>query len=170
MSELFLPLKWKNYYKIISNLLGTNVSSGKAKDLSKYNDQMENDPTSTLVDGSNKVEHDKNNRFFSYLVNEVINKPIFEELPKSSGSFINLESKYDEFCSLNTLEQAKIIATIIKLLSCKSVKEQDLSKLKGLPSSLGGIELNKNLPSGTLISKESSCGLKENIIFVVPND
>ena len=170
LSELFLPLEWKNYYKIISNLLGTNVSSGKAKDLSKYNDQMENDPTSTLVDGSNKVEHDKNNRFFSYLVNEVINKPIFEELPKSSGSFINLESKYDEFCSLNTLEQAKIIATIIKLLSCKSVKEQDLSKLKGLPSSLGGIELNKNLPSGTLISKESSCGLKENIIFVVPND
>ena len=41
LSELFLPLEWKNYYKIISNLLGTNVSSGKAKDLSKYNDQME---------------------------------------------------------------------------------------------------------------------------------
>ena len=65
LSELILPIEWKNYYRKISNLLGTNVSSTKPKDLSKYTEQMKNDPTSTLVDGSNKVEHDKNNRFFS---------------------------------------------------------------------------------------------------------
>lgn len=170
LSELILPIKWKNYYRKISNLLGTNVSSTKPKDLSKYTEQMKNDPTSTLVDGSNKVEHDKNNRFFSYLINNVINKPIFEGLPKTSCSFIKLESKYDEFCSLNTLEQAKIIATIIKLLSCKSVQGCKLSNLSGLPSSLGGVISNKALTEGTIISKESSCGLKENIIFVVPND
>lgn len=170
LSELNLPIEWKNYYRKISNLLGTNVSSTKPKDLSKYTEQMKNDPTSTLVDGSNKVEHDKNNRFFSYLINNVINKPIFEGLPKTSCSFIKLESKYDEFCSLNTLEQAKIIATIIKLLSCKSVQGCKLSNLSGLPSSLGGVISNKALTEGTIISKESSCGLKENIIFVVPND
>lgn len=170
LSELILPIKWKNYYRKISNLLGTNVSSTKPKDLSKYTEQMKNDPTSTLVDGSNKVEHDKNNKFFSYLINNVINKPIFEGLPKTSCSFIKLESKYDEFCSLNTLEQAKIIATIIKLLSCKSVQGCKLSNLSGLPSSLGGVISNKALTEGTIISKESSCGLKENIIFVVPND
>lgn len=170
LSELILPIEWKNYYRKISNLLGTNVSSTKPKDLSKYTEQMKNDPTSTLVDGSNKVEHDKNNRFFSYLINNVINKPIFEGLPKTSCSFIKLESKYDEFCSLNTLEQAKIIATIIKLLSCKSVQGCKLSNLSGLPSSLGGVISNKALTEGTIISKESSCGLKENIIFVVPND
>ncbi len=170
LSELILPIEWKNYYRKISNLLGTNVSSTKPKDLSKYTEQMKNDPTSTLVDGSNKVEHDKNNRFFSYLINNVINKPIFEGLPKTSCSFIKLESKYDEFCSLNTLEQAKIIATIIKLLSCKSVQGCKLSNLSGLPSSLGGVISNKTLTEGTIISKESSCGLKENIIFVVPND
>lgn len=170
LSELILPIEWKNYYRKISNLLGTNVSSTKPKDLSKYTEQMKNDPTSTLVDESNKVEHDKNNRFFSYLINNVINKPIFEGLPKTSCSFIKLESKYDEFCSLNTLEQAKIIATIIKLLSCKSVQGCKLSNLSGLPSSLGGVISNKALTEGTIISKESSCGLKENIIFVVPND
>lgn len=170
LSELILPIEWKNYYRKISNLLSTNVSSTKPKDLSKYTEQMKNDPTSTLVDGSNKVEHDKNNRFFSYLINNVINKPIFEGLPKTSCSFIKLESKYDEFCSLNTLEQAKIIATIIKLLSCKSVQGCKLSNLSGLPSSLGGVISNKALTEGTIISKESSCGLKENIIFVVPND
>ncbi len=170
LSELILPIEWKNYYRKISNLLGTNVSSTKPKDLSKYTEQMKNDPTSTLVDGSNKVEHDKNNRFFSYLINNVINKPIFEGLPTTSCSFIKLESKYDEFCSLNTLEQAKIIATIIKLLSCKSVQGCKLSNLSGLPSSLGGVISNKALTEGTIISKESSCGLKENIIFVVPND
>lgn len=170
LSELILPIEWKNYYRKISNLLGTNVSSTKPKDLSKYTKQMKNDPTSTLVDGSNKVEHDKNNRFFSYLINNVINKPIFEGLPKTSCSFIKLESKYDEFCSLNTLEQAKIIATIIKLLSCKSVQGCKLSNLSGLPSSLGGVISNKALTEGTIILKESSCGLKENIIFVVPND
>lgn len=170
LSELILPIEWKNYYRKISNLLGTNVSSTKPKDLSKYKEQMKNDPTSTLVDGSNKVEHDKNNKFFSYLINNVINKPIFEGLPKTSCSFIKLESKYDEFCSLNTLEQAKIIATIIKLLSCKSVQGCKLSNLSGLPSSLGGVISNKALTEGTIISKESSCGLKENIIFVVPND
>lgn len=170
LSELILPIEWKNYYRKISNLLGTNVSSTKTKDLSKYTEQMKNDPTSTLVDGSNKVEHDKNNRFFSYLINNVINKPIFEGLPKTSCSFIKLESKYDEFCSLNTLEQAKIIATIIKLLSCKSVQGCKLSNLSGLPSSLGALISNKALTEGTIISKESSCGLKENIIFVVPND
>lgn len=170
LSELILPIEWKNYYRKISNLLGTNVSSTKPKDLSKYTEQMKNDPTSTLVDGSNKVEHDKNNRFFSYLINNVINKPIFEGLPKTSCSFIKLESKYDEFCSLNTLEQAKIIATIIKLLSCKSVPGCKLSNLSGLPSSLGALTSNKALTEGTIISKESCCGLKENIIFVVPND
>ena len=170
LSELILPIEWKNYYRKISNLLGTNVSSTKPKDLSKFTEQMKNDPTSTLVDGSNKVEHDKNNRFFSYLINNVINKPIFEGLPITSCSFIKLESKYDEFCSLNTLEQAKIIATIIKLLSCKSVPGCKLSNLSGLPSSLGALISNKALTEGTIISKESSCGLKENIIFVVPND
>lgn len=171
LSELILPIEWKNYYRKISNLLGTNVSSTKPKDLSKFTEQMKNDPTSTLVDGSNKVEHDKNNRFFSYLINNVINKPIFEGLPKTSCSFIKLESKYNEFCSLNTLEQAKIIATIIKLLSCKSVPGCKLSNLSsGLPSSLGALISNKALTEGTIISKESSCGLKENIIFVVPND
>lgn len=170
LSELILPIEWKNYYRKISNLLGTNVSSTKPKDLSKFTEQMKNDPTSTLVDGSNKVEHDKNNRFFSYLINNVINKPIFEGLPKTSCSFIKLESKYDEFCSLNTLEQAKIIATIIKLLSCKSVQGCKLSNLSGLPSSLGALVSNKALTEGTIILKESSCGLKENIIFVVPND
>lgn len=170
LSELILPIEWKNYYRKISNLLGTNVSSTKSKDLSKYTEQMKNDPTSTLVDGSNKVERDKNNRFFSYLINNVINKPIFEGLPKTSCSFIKLESKYDEFCSLNTLEQAKIIATIIKLLSCKSVQGCKLSNLSGLPSSLGALSSNKALTEGTIILKESSCGLKENIIFVVPND
>lgn len=170
LSELILPLEWKNYYRKISNLLGTNVSSTKSKDLSKYTEQMKNDPTSTLVDGSNKVEHDKNNRFFSYLINNVIKKTIFEGLPKTSCSFIKLESKYDEFCSLNTLEQAKIIATIIKLLSCKSVQGCNLSNLSGLPSSLGALISNKALTEGTIILKESSCGLKENIIFVVPND
>lgn len=170
LSELILPLEWKNYYRKISNLLGTNVSSTKSKDLSKYTEQMKNDPTSTLVDGSNKVEHDKNNRFFSYLINNVINKPIFEGLPKTSCSFIKLESKYDEFCSLNTLEQAKIIATIIKLLSCKSVQKQDLSLLSDLPSKLGGIAQGKKLPCGSKISYESCCGLKEFVLFVVPND
>lgn len=170
LSELILPIEWKNYYRKISNLLGTNVSSTKLKDLSKYIEQMKNDSTSTLVDGSNKVEHDKNNRFFSYLINNVINKPIFEGLPTTSRSFIKLESKYDEFCSLNTLEQAKIIATIIKLLSCKSVQGCKLSNLSGLPSSLGALISNKALTEGTIISKESCCGLKENIIFVVPND
>lgn len=170
LSELILPLEWKNYYRKISNLLGTNVSSTKSKDLSKYTEQMKNDPTSTLVDGSNKVEHDKNNRFFSYLINNVIKKTIFERLPKTGCSFIKLESKYDEFCSLNTLEQAKIIATIIKLLSCKSVQGCNLSNLSGLPSSLGALSSNKALTEGTIILKESSCGLKENIIFVVPND
>lgn len=170
LSELILPLEWKNYYRKISNLLGTNVSSTKSKDLSKYTEQMKNDPTSTLVDGSNKVEHDKNNRFFSYLINNVINKPIFEGLPQPSCSFIKLESKYDEFCSLNTLEQAKIIATIIKLLSCKSVQKQDLSLLSDLPSKLGGIAQGKKLPCGSKISYESCCGLKEFVLFVVPND
>lgn len=170
LSELILPIEWKNYYRKISNLLGTNVSSTKPKDLSKFTEHMKNDPTSTLVDGSNKVEHDKNNRFFSYLINNVINKPIFERLPKTNCSFIKLESRYDEFCSLNTLEQAKIIATIIKLLSCKSVQGCNLSNLSGLPSSLGALISNKALTEGTIISKESSCGLKENIIFVVPND
>lgn len=170
LSELILPIEWKNYYRKISNLLGTNVSSTKLKDLSKYTEQMKNDPTSTLVDGSNKVEHDKNNRFFSYLIDNVINKPIFEGLPTTSRSFIKLESKYDEFCSLNTLEQAKIIATIIKLLSCKSVQGCKLSNLSGLPSSLGALISNKALTEGTIILIESSCGLKENIIFVVPND
>lgn len=170
LSELILPLEWKNYYRKISNLLGTNVSSTKSKDLSKYTEQMKNDPTSTLVDGSNKVEHDKNNRFFSYLINNVINKPIFEGLPQTSCSFIKLESKYDEFCSLNTLEQAKIIATIIKLLSCKSVQKQDLSLLSDLPSKLGGIAQGKKLPCGSKISYESCCGLKEFVLFVVPND
>lgn len=170
LSELILPIEWKNYYRKISNLLGTNVSSTKPKDLSKFTEQMKNDPTSTLVDGSNKVEHDKNNRFFSYLINNVINKPIFERLPKTNCSFIKLESRYDEFCFLNTLEQAKIIVTIIKLLSCKSVQGCNLSNLSGLPSSLGALISNKALTEGTIISKESSCGLKENIIFVVPND
>lgn len=170
LSELILPIEWKNYYRKISNLLGTNVSSTKPKDLSKFTEHMKNDPTSTLVDGSNKVEHDKNNRFFSYLINNVINKPIFERLPKTNCSFIKLESRYDEFCSLNTLEQAKIIVTIIKLLSCKSVQGCNLSNLSGLPSSLGALISNKALTEGTIISKESSCGLKENIIFVVPND
>lgn len=170
LSELILPIKWKNYYRKISNLLGTNVSANKPKDLSKYKDQMKNDPTSTLVDGTNRVEHGKNNSFYSYLIDNVISKPIFEGLPKTSCSFIKLESKYDEFCSLNTLEQAKIIATIIKLLSCKSVRDCNLSNLSGLPSSLGGLVSNKALTEGTIISKESSCGLKENIIFVVPND
>lgn len=170
LSELILPIEWKNYYRKISNLLGTNVSSTKPKDLSKYTEQMKNDPTSTLVDGSNKVEHDKNNRFFSYLINNVINKPIFEGLPKTSCSFIKLESKYDEFCSLNTLEQAKIIATIIKLLSCKSVQKQDLSLLSDLPSKLGGIAQGKKLPCGSKISYESCCGLKEFVLFIVPND
>lgn len=165
-----MPIKWKNYYRKISNLLGTNVSANKPKDLSKYKDQMKNDPTSTLVDGTNRVEHGKNNSFYSYLIDNVISKPIFEGLPKTSCSFIKLESKYDEFCSLNTLEQAKIIATIIKLLSCKSVRDCNLSNLSGLPSSLGGLVSNKALTEGTIISKESSCGLKENIIFVVPND
>lgn len=170
LSELILPIEWKNYYRKISNLLGTNVSSTKPKDLSKYTEQMKNDPTSTLVDGSNKVEHDKNNRFFSYLINNVINKPIFEGLPITSCSFIKLESKYDEFCSLNTLEQAKIIATIIKLLSCKSVQMQDLSLLSDLPSKLGGIAQGKKLPCGSKISYESCCGLKEFVLFIVPND
>lgn len=170
LSELILSIKWKNYYRKISNLLGTNVSSTKTKDLSKYTEQMKNDPTSTLVDGSNKIKHDKNNKFFSYLIDKVICKSIFEGLPKSSGSFIKLESKYDEFCSLNTLEQAKIIATIIKLLSCKSVQKQDLSLLSDLPSQLGEIAQDKKLPCGSKISYESCCGLKEYVLFVVPND
>ncbi len=170
LSELILSIEWKNYYRKISNLLGTNVSSTKTKDLSKYTEQMKNDPTSTLVDGSNKVEHDKNNKFFSYLIDKAICKSIFEGLPKSSGSFIKLESKYDEFCSLNTLEQAKIIATIIKLLSCKSVQKQDLSLLSDLPSQLGEIAQDKKLPCGSKISYESCCGLKEYVLFVIPND
>lgn len=170
LSELILSIEWKNYYRKISNLLGTNFSSTKTKDLSKYTEQMKNDPTSTLVDGSNKIKHDKNNRFFSYLIDKVICKSIFEGLPKSRVSFIKLESKYDEFCSLNTLEQAKIIATIIKLLSCKSVQKQDLSLLSDLPSQLGEIAQNKKLPCGSKISYESCCGLKEYVLFVVPND
>ena len=71
---------------------------------------------------------------------------------------------------MNTLEQAKIIATIIKLLSCKSVQKQDLSLLSDLPSQLGEIAQDKKLPCGSKISYESCCGLKEYVLFVVPND
>lgn len=166
LSELFLPKDLQKYYKQISNVFGTNLPANQKKDLSKF-DQETND---SIKDGKNILTRENNERLFNYLINVVLKKPMYEGLPTINGSFIKLKKMNSEFLRLSTFKQAKVLISIIKLLSCKSAQGNDLSVFNGLSQNLGVIHLNKNLVPQTKIFVTSTTGLFEKILFTVPKD
>lgn len=167
LSELHLTLEWKKYYKAISNFYGTNDSAAKKNNkFDVFEEQMEKDPTSDLKRGNTVLTQLNNKCFYSYLIDHVFNKAMYKGIPTIGSSFAKLKDKYEVFCNLNTLEQGKVLIGLIKLLSCKSVQNTDLS-LIGLSKHLGLISMSKTLKEGSIIAQESATGMNKYVIYVV---
>lgn len=167
LSELHLTLEWKKYYKAISNFYGTNDSAAKKNNkFDVFEEQMEKDPTSDLKRGNTVLTQLNNKCFYSYLIDHVFNKAMYKGIPTIGSSFAKLKDKYEVFCNLNTLEQGKVLIGLIKLLSCKSVRDTDLS-LIGLSKHLGLISMSKTLKEGSIIAQESATGMNKYVIYVV---
>lgn len=167
LSELHLTLEWKKYYKAISNFYGTNDSAAKKNNkFDVFEEQMKEDPTSDLRRGNTVLTQLNNKCFYSYLIDHVFNKAMYKGIPTIGSSFAKLKDKYEVFCNLNTLEQGKVLIGLIKLLSCKSVQDTDLS-LIGLSKHLGLISMSKTLKEGSIIAQESATGMNKYVIYVV---
>lgn len=167
LSELHLTLEWKKYYKAISNFYGTNDSAAKKNNkFDVFEEQMKEDPTSDLRRGNTVLTQLNNKCFYSYLIDHVFNKAMYKGIPTIGSSFAKLKDKYEVFCNLSTLEQGKVLIGLIKLLSCKSVRDTDLS-LIGLSKHLGLISMSKTLKEGSIIAQESATGMNKYVIYVV---
>lgn len=167
LSELHLTFGWKKYYKAISNFYGTNDSAAKKNNkFDVFEEQMKEDPTSDLRRGNTVLTQLNNKCFYSYLIDHVFNKAMYKGIPTIGSSFAKLKDKYEVFCNLNTLEQGKVLIGLIKLLSCKSVQDTDLS-LIGLSKHLGLISMSKTLKEGSIIAQESATGMNKYVIYVV---
>lgn len=167
LSELHLTVEWKKYYKAISNFYGTNDSAAKKNNkFDVFEEQMKEDPTSDLRRGNTVLTQLNNKCFYSYLIDHVFNKAMYKGIPTIGSSFAKLKDKYEVFCNLNTLEQGKVLIGLIKLLSCKSVRDTDLS-LIGLSKHLGLISMSKTLKEGSIIAQESATGMNKYVIYVV---
>lgn len=167
LSELHLTFEWKKYYKAISNFYGTNDSAAKKNNkFDVFEEQMKEDPTSDLRRGNTVLTQLNNKCFYSYLIDHVFNKAMYKGIPTIGSSFAKLKDKYEVFCNLSTLEQGKVLIGLIKLLSCKSVQDTDLS-LIGLSKHLGLISMSKTLKEGSIIAQESATGMNKYVIYVV---
>lgn len=167
LSELHLTFEWKKYYKAISNFYGINDSAAKKNNkFDVFEEQMKEDPTSDLRRGNTVLTQLNNKCFYSYLIDHVFNKAMYKGIPTIGSSFAKLKDKYEVFCNLSTLEQGKVLIGLIKLLSCKSVQDTDLS-LIGLSKHLGLISMSKTLKEGSIIAQESATGMNKYVIYVV---
>ena len=108
---------------------------------------------------------------FMYLIDDVFCRPEYEGLPKLSGTIKKLKGSETDFNDLTTLHQMNVLASIMKVVCCKSSQGNDLSVLgNGLPSSCGAIAMSKNLLVNTKIIQTSVTGLYEKVLFTVPED
>lgn len=170
LNELHLTYEWQLYFKSISKLLGLGLPADKKKDLTAYEDSDKKE----IAFGSSTISTEKNIAFYDYLCNEPYSRLEFEQFPGSQASRFKDPVARDNFINLKVIDQAKIIATMIELLSCKSVTGKDISLLGTLsdgktkcPSDVGKIRVLKELLKGTRIVSESITGFYRKVIFEV---
>jgi CRISPR-associated endonuclease Csn1 len=163
LSELKLPYYYYNYVSLLSHFL--NDENGKEKsNLNIY----ENKESEVIKLKGQIISKEKNIELFTYLTNNIFERPTYLRLPIVSSSFKALKSKLEEFKSSSLLNQIKIILRCIRLLSCKADRV-DLSII-GLSSVIGVKSINKRLIPGTQLISKSITGFYEKTVFTVPED
>ncbi len=167
-TQLILPNQYVRIVKRISNLLGTNLSAGQKKDLTFLQKYGKED---IHIDKKNDITRKECEELFDYLVKESYTRPEFEGLPKLSPTIKKLKAKKEAFVELNTLDMAKTLSIMIKMLSCKSALGLNLNYLADdLPSAFGNLVFSKMLTPGTQIIQTSTTGLFERVLFTVPEE
>ncbi len=102
---------------------------------------------------------------YSYLIDNIIERPVYKYLPTVSTAFATLKAKRNDFEALSLFNQIHIVFRCYQLISCKSDRV-DLS-LIGLSSSQGVKTINKHLTIGTKLIEKSITGFYEKTIFEV---
>lgn len=161
LSQLKLPDKYINYICEIFHLI-TNDDNSYIQNTHKYDDLKEIKRNKTYLNSNNNIE------LFDYLTSNIFNRPCFSSLPGLNGFFEKLKAQRDMFCSLGITLQFLLLAKVIKVLNCKSIRE-DFSMFN-LSKAVGAIRISKNLTAGTKIIQQSITGFYEKVVFVVPED
>lgn len=165
-SELFMPTEYVKIIKKINKLLGKNNQAGSEKvDIFKNNDFGKGD----IDCFRGKITREEINKLFNYIVYVVYSKPEYNCLPSLGSLFDKIANSKDTFDSLSSKNCLNLLSTMIDLLSCKSVQGRDLSILR-LAKSCGIIRISQNLIPGTRIVQTSTTGLKEFVLFTVPEE
>ncbi len=169
LSELHLPKAEQEYFKSIVKILGKSLPKGAKKDLSMYEKEME-----AVSEGKHVLTAKQNIELYKYLVDHVYSLPEYENLPGGLAKRFKLtrnetlEKDRNYFEDLPVIAQAEVLFTMIKLLSCKSVQQQDLSALNSAyPKNAGLMTISKWLKPGYRIIEESKTGFYRRVLFEV---
>lgn len=177
------------YCKNIFQFLGTNDDAFKKKDLFIYWQKAIKNPKTNLGNSKSEeyiITYNKNKLFFEYLVNNILNKQVYTELPELSNFVNKVLNNKDKFTELNTFEQVVLIANIIILLSYREggnikfasnneIKEENYMNLaltnigkKFDILSAGQIRINRELKSGDQVLMTSLSGLYITLLYQIP--
>lgn len=169
LSEPHLPIEKQTYFKSITKVLGKSLPQGIKKDLKCYENEM-----NKIVEGTHVLTADQNKEFYRYLVDNIYSMPEYENLPGGPARRLNCTINESDakdknhFDELSVIDQAKILFSMVQMLTCKSVKE-DLSLLNPkYPKNIGKLRISKKLTiKGTKIVQESKTGFYRDVIFEV---
>ena len=153
--------------KKISTILGTNAPAGKKIDLTQYENV-----TGDLKKNKLTITREETADLFDYITTKIYTKPAFEGIPKVSTTLKRVIGFREEFVGVEkTITQCKILATLIRLIQCKSVQGNSLLELSySLPSKAGAITRTNILKPGTKIIQTSISGFYEKVLFTVPEE
>lgn len=168
-SEASISKEWIPYLKSVSKITGSALPAGKKKDLSEYE---KNEPfREEIIEGQAKVTRNQNLEFFKYIANSLYQKEPYRSLPGIGKTLSKLDTFETGFANMTTIQQLKLIITMVELVSCKSVQQRKLSVLDpSLPANFGTITINKTLKPGTLILKVSPTGFYKTEIVTIPEN
>lgn len=170
-SEPTMDDKHRNYFKMICNIIGSNASAGRKKDLSRYKESG-GSHLEEIVEGEQKITRAGNFEFFDYVVNNLYERTCYKELPIIKSQFALVKTHHSEFDSMATIDQCLVLHDLVKLITCKSVQGVNLCDTldKALAKACGIISISKNLKPGTKLIRTSFTGYYEKTIFEVPGE
>ena len=160
LSELKLQKEYYDYLSLLSQFINEGINKGpyhsKIDNLKNYDE---------IIYKGKRISKEQNIAMYSYLIDNIIERPVYKYLPTVSIAFATLKAKRNDFEALSLFNQIHIVFRCYQLISCKSDRV-DLS-LIGLSSSQGVKTINKHLTIGTKLIEKSITGFYEKTIFYV---
>lgn len=168
VSEPMMDPQHKEYFKNVCNIIGSNAPAMQKKDLSSY---LKIEPfRESIIEGKKEITRKGNRDLFDYICGNIYTNNCYACLPGSGNLIATIPELTEYFEKLETITQCVVLQRMIKIITCKSVQQTDLSALKGLGKDYGKITISKNLKPGTEIIKSSYTGFYSKTLFVIPEE